>query len=298
MTPTISIGLPVRNGERYVERAIASVLGQDYEDFELIISDNSSTDRTAEICRDHAARDRRVRYLRTAANIGAVPNFNRVFALARGRFFKWQCHDDECYPWMLSRCLDVLERAPASVVLTYPLCELIDERGRFHSSQIEDVKTSAARPHQRLRRFLLKATSAQALCGLIRTEALRRTGLRGSYVLDDCGLLAELAMLGELREVPEVLLRIRVHAANARELNPRVRDHAIWLDPANRSRRVVLPPKAGLLVEHIRSIARLPLAPIDRLLCYAVLPVAACERPLRNFAGRQKARLASAPSHT
>src|SRR5436190_12174806 len=95
--PIVSIGLPVFNGERYLRQALDSLLGQDFQDFELIISDNASTDRTAEICRAYVAKDRRIRYYRNESNIGSAPNYRRVFELARGEFFKWCSHDDVCH---------------------------------------------------------------------------------------------------------------------------------------------------------------------------------------------------------
>jgi glycosyltransferase involved in cell wall biosynthesis len=293
-SPKISVGIPVFNGERYLPQALNSVLRQDYEDFELIVSDNASTDATEDICREFAGIDKRIRYHRNVDNLGAVPNFNRVFNLARGTYFKWLSHDDECYPSMLRRCAEVLDRSPDSVALVYPLCELINEDGGFDSRLVEDVKTSASRPYQRLCTVLFKYTSAQALCGLIRSDCLRRTRLRGSYVFDDCGLLAELAMLGRFLEVQEVLLRIRVHARNAVKLTGSVRSHAIWLDPVNQGKRLLLPPRVGLFVEHLRSIRYLPLGPLEKFFCYLTVPVASCGRPMRNFAGRQKARLLKA----
>ena len=81
-----SIGLPVFNGENFLAPAIESILGQTYDDFELIISDNASTDATSQICRDFARRDSRVRYIRNARNLGADPNYNAVFRAARGRY--------------------------------------------------------------------------------------------------------------------------------------------------------------------------------------------------------------------
>src|SRR5438128_542667 len=77
MTPRVSIGLPVYNGERYLRLALDSLLSQTFTDFELIISDNASTDGTTEICRAYAARDARIRYSRLEHNIGGSPNFNR-----------------------------------------------------------------------------------------------------------------------------------------------------------------------------------------------------------------------------
>lgn len=94
--PKLSIGLPVYNGEKYLPDALDDLLGQDYEDFELIISSNASTDGTDEICREYASKDRRVSHSRNDCNIGATPNWNRVAQLAHGEFFKWAMHDDEC----------------------------------------------------------------------------------------------------------------------------------------------------------------------------------------------------------
>src|SRR4051812_10231830 len=103
--PVVSIGMPVYDGANYIRRAAQSILTQDYEDFELIISDNASTDETESICRELAESDGRIRYFRNDTNIGASRNYNKVFQLAKGRFFKWAAHDDECHPSMLRRCV-------------------------------------------------------------------------------------------------------------------------------------------------------------------------------------------------
>jgi glycosyltransferase involved in cell wall biosynthesis len=119
--PSLTIGLPVYNGERYLAQALDALLAQTYQDFELIISDNASTDRTADICQEFVARDARVKYVRQRVNIGAGPNHNAVLTLARGRFFKWAAHDDVYAPTLLERCIEVLERAtigtPAELAL-------------------------------------------------------------------------------------------------------------------------------------------------------------------------------------
>ena len=92
--PRVTIGLPVYNGENYLAEAIDSILGQTFTDFELIISDNASTDRTEEICRRYAAEDDRIRYFRHDRNRGASPNYNFTVEKARGEYFKWAAHDD------------------------------------------------------------------------------------------------------------------------------------------------------------------------------------------------------------
>src|SRR3954466_4130607 len=99
--PRVSIGLPVFNGEKYLPEALDSLVSQDFEDLEIILSDNGSTDSTQNICREFAAKDPRIRYHRNQTNIGASKNYNRVLELARGEYFKWASHDDICHPTMM-----------------------------------------------------------------------------------------------------------------------------------------------------------------------------------------------------
>ena len=92
--PRLSIGLPVYNGEDFLAESLDSLLGQTYEDFELIISDNASTDGTADICRRYEKQDSRIRYIRQPRNLGCAPNHNVLVQYARGELFKWASHDD------------------------------------------------------------------------------------------------------------------------------------------------------------------------------------------------------------
>ncbi len=86
--PLVSIGIPVYNGGKYLEETLDSILNQTFTDFEVIVSDNASTDNTREIVEAYAAKDPRVRYYRNAENIGAAPNYNRTFELSRGKYFR------------------------------------------------------------------------------------------------------------------------------------------------------------------------------------------------------------------
>src|SRR5882762_3625197 len=97
-TPKVSVGLPVYNGEKYLRLALDSLLKQEFKEFEVVISDNASTDGTAEICKRYAEKDKRIRYHRNHSNIGAGPNYKKVFDLSGGEFFKWCAHDDICHP--------------------------------------------------------------------------------------------------------------------------------------------------------------------------------------------------------
>ena len=105
--PRVSIGLPVYNGERYLRESIDSILAQTFQDFELVVCDNASTDETARICEEYAERDPRVRYFRNARNIGGINNANLTFERSRGDLFRWAAHDDVCAPVLLERCVQV-----------------------------------------------------------------------------------------------------------------------------------------------------------------------------------------------
>ena len=144
-TRRVSMGMPVYNGERYVAEAIESVLQQTFGDFELVISDNGSTDSTRSICEGYAARDPRVRYFRSDANRGATWNFNRVVELSRGEYFRWAAHDDRIRPEYLERCVAVLDADPEAV-LCYTQVEIIDAAGASRGVYQDQALDTAAPP--------------------------------------------------------------------------------------------------------------------------------------------------------
>jgi glycosyltransferase involved in cell wall biosynthesis len=249
--PRVSIGLPVYNGEAYLAEAIESVLAQTFADFELIISDNASTDRTSEICQDYAAQDDRIRYYREPNNRGIGWNFTRTFDLARGELFKWQAHDDLCDPRMLEQCVQAFDANP-EIVLAYPRVAIIDERGeiiaddpatwrpptQFTQTKLADIDSNADRrgldSASAVTRFygiLLNTVWCLEPYGLIRTAAMRTTGKLRNYCGAEKVFLAEMALRGKFQEVPEVLFFARRHAqqytmlasgsAQQRSVNPR-----------------------------------------------------------------------------
>jgi glycosyltransferase involved in cell wall biosynthesis len=283
--PMVSVGLPVYNGEKYLNRALDSICNQDFGDFELIISDNASTDGTEEICKTYAAKDRRIRYFRNEKNIGAIPNYRKVFELSQGEFFKWCAHDDVCHLSFLRRCVETFAGAPQSVVLVYPWCELIDEFGNVLEQASDHVDTRSKRPHQRLGRVIRRASYAYPIWGLIRSECLRKTALMGSVWYGDRLLLAELSLLGQIWEVPEVLSQLRNHPGNSVAIcGDGHRKEAIgdlnriskgsrqtlqtWTDPSAAPRRIWLPVREELCLEYLKRAHNAPLPRFEKLLCY------------------------------
>ncbi|HET7128655.1 MAG TPA: glycosyltransferase family 2 protein, partial [Gaiellaceae bacterium] len=226
----MSIALPVFNGENYLADALESLLSQSYADFELIICDNGSDDRTREISELYMRRDDRVRYLAGETNRGAAWNYNRGLEAASGRYFKWASHDDLCAPTYLERCVEVLDRAPESVVLAYPKTVLIDEAGRFLRGYEDGLDLRDEQPHRRLRSLIRNLVMSNAVFGLIRKDALEKTRRHGSYISADYILLAELALLGQFWEIPEPLFLRRDHSLMSRRANRTRAELSEWFE--------------------------------------------------------------------
>ena len=290
--PLVSIGMPVWNGESFIEETIKSLLMQTFRDFELIISDNASDDRTPTICRHYAERDRRIRYFRLQTNIGAAPNFNEVFRIARGRYFKWACHDDTYLPDFLIRCVEVFQSSAPDVVVVYPKTEMIDEKNRSLGIDRLNLSVGGRMPHLRLTHFMKNIHWSNPMFGLIRSEKLRKTRLHDSFIGSDHVLLAELLMLGEFREVPEVLFRRRLHPGRSLEANPSPDALRRFFNPSKRTSTLDLLPKGlRLQLEYVRSVYRIPIRYSDKFKCLAAIAKTGFKQEIRNIGGLYKRRI-------
>lgn len=210
--PRVSIGVPVYNGERYLAATLDSLIAQTFDEFELVICDNASTDRTAEIAQAYSGRDRRIRYVPSDRNIGSVRNFNRAFQLATGEYFRWFSADDLAAPESLARCVEVLDQEPA-VVLAYPKTRLIDGQGQAIRDYDDRLHLTMADPCERFQELLGRIGYTNAVYGLMRSATVRRTALFGPYYASDEVFQAELVLHGAFWEIPEVLFFRRMHAA-------------------------------------------------------------------------------------
>jgi glycosyltransferase involved in cell wall biosynthesis len=254
--------MPVYNGELYVGAAIDSLLVQTFSDFELIISDNGSTDRTQEICHDAARLDERIRYLRNQQNRGAAWNYNRVFTESTGRLFRWAAHDDLCTPKHLERCVDTLTTGLRSIVLAYPRAVVVDENGDQIGEYDEPCDLSHPAPHVRLARLTRHLVKGNMLFGLVRREAMVRTRLHGAFASGDWVLIAELALQGPFVEVPERLFVRRFHPEMSRLANRTLEDMAEFFAPG--SGRDAGGEFSRLFREFLVAIRRAPLDPVER----------------------------------
>lgn len=228
--PTVSIGLPVYNGQQYLQSAIDSILGQTYRNIELVVCDNASTDDTEKICTQYAARDPRIQYHRNPHNMGAAANFNRVFELSTGTYFKWAAHDDVLEPTYLEKCVEMLEQTP-DAVLCQSLVKIIDDQG-----ECLQIYNHAASGTDRLRpsdRFAARLASRPCMevFGLIRADALRSTSLIRHHLGSDRTLLVELALLGRFTLFPESLFLNREHPERFKRQHRLPRSELAWYTP-------------------------------------------------------------------
>lgn len=212
--PAVSVAIPAYNCERYIGQSIESLLNQSYGDFELVISDNASTDGTEAVCRRYAAQDPRVRYWRRAENIGGPGNFRYVFSLCSGKYHKWSTADDHWHPDFLREAVALLDARP-DIVLCYPKTQLIDAGGQKIEDYDDNLELAAESPRQRFRDLYRLIGLCNAHLGLLRRDAMLRTKLIAGHLASDVDFLAEMALIGKFHVLPDVRFYRRFHASSS-----------------------------------------------------------------------------------
>jgi glycosyltransferase involved in cell wall biosynthesis len=266
VAPAVSIGVPVYDGEAFLEESLTSLLNQTFTDFEVIISDNASTDATQRICEDFASRDDRVKYFRNQVNKGVTYNWNRTFHLASAPLFKWAAHDDVCGVKFLESCVDVFRREP-SVVLCYPEAVRIDENGNESSDRIVNPDISSFNPVTRFSALMGDPFWATGLFGVIRRDVLARTNLLGNYIAHDHVLLAELALRGPFAVANEVAFFHRHHMDKEQhQKTAKSRAQYMYSTGAGRSW-----PRLKLIGGYLSAIRESNLTAVEKMRCRVIV---------------------------
>ena len=286
--PTVSIGMPLYNAATFVGQAIESLLNQTYQDFELVIADNCSTDGTVEVCRHYAEKDERIRIIQRESNSGAIDNFNFVFSQTTGRYFKWAAFDDICQPSYLERCVDVLENNPATG-WCHCKSDLIDENGVSWMQYLEpgdpliEVRSDGTRwwkghprndfdsksPVRRFRGVLLGTTWSVDSYGLIRRSLLEKTRMIVPLYGAEKVLLAEMSLYAGYSHIDEQLFSQRVHAEASGNLKGRKQKRRFAT--AARKRSPFFSTRLSLLQSHIWSVLRSSLGAREKIACLAAV---------------------------
>lgn len=276
----VSIGLPVWNGEAYLERALDSILSQTFTDFEVLVSDNASTDATPEISRKYSRLDSRIRYVRQEENIGASANFNYVFHNTSGAYFRWASHDDMIAPEYLAACVERLDADDGTAALAYSQTMIIDKDDkelRLYDSVTRKRDETAS---IRLAEMIGPGDPTKSMLywcfpvfGLMRRKALDGTSLIANFPRSDTLLLVELALQGRFLEIERPLFLRREHEDGSVILAERTasRSHdverllAAWYDP--RKGKVHPRTISRLGLGYIRAVMRTPMPMGEKLAC-------------------------------
>ncbi len=208
--PTVCIGMFARNEENNIRATLDGILAQDYKDFELVISDDASTDATESICREYAARDSRIRYIRHARRLGIVENPNFVFSQCRSPYFAWAAGHDLHASGYISKLLPILESDPA-VVCAYPLVPGVEVDGtRVPAAPQGRLDTRWMNVASRVNVLFWGLQGSDPIYGIFRAESLRKTRLYRPVMCNDNLVLFELTLIGSIAFVPEELYFLKI----------------------------------------------------------------------------------------
>jgi len=280
--PMLTVGMPVYNADRFLAKALDSFFAQTFADFELLISDNASTDGTEAICREYARRDPRIRYFRNPKNMGAGWNYRRVYSLANGKYYKNAAHDDFLEPIFLEECIGALEANP-SLVLAHTRTKVVSPTGALVEYYNLPLRFDSPDPLVRWRDLLLNDHLCFQIFGVFRLDALRQCPPLGSYVNSDGVLLAQVGLLGRFWESDKFLFVNTRHENQSTQTVPArlksqsfrlIRRHGTlpcpeWWDPT-KSRAITF-PEFRQLYEYAASVRRAPLTFRQKLLAFVFL---------------------------
>ncbi len=261
--------MPVYNGDTFLAAAISSILAQTFDDFELIISDNGSSDRTEEICRQFAASDPRIRYIRQPKNLGAARNFNFVLQEARGRYFKWAAHDDLIEPDFVEKCVAELD-ADQKCILAFPRTILIDESGDPQMGYLDLMNTTSDDTAERFRRYMVPHVGEpNPIFGVMRRDIVAERCEFGNFVSADLVFLGHLPLLGTIRLVDEPLFLRRIHPGISVNTHPDHLSREEWF--TGQKAKGLRFRNLRLIREFARLINSVQMSKSEWIRCYVVL---------------------------
>ena len=220
--PKISIGIPVYNGEKFIRKCIEPVLQQKNRNFELIISDNASTDSTPEICKEFLNKDDRISFVRQDKNMGQNWNFNFLLEKANGEYFVWVAADTFLLPEFIEKNIAVLESQDKAVgcISRIKIDESYNDKYKKEKQILKKIGL-VYRPYdtlpitgnymERIRKYL-KHFPWEMFYSVYRTESLRKSFAHGfllgkdNFIGSDASLVLNVLKHGEIQVVNDILL--------------------------------------------------------------------------------------------
>ena len=206
--PLVSICIPVFNEGKDIERTITNVLSQTYENFEVVISDNASTDQTEAICRRIAQKDDRLKYFRSLKTSNQNENFNRVFKLSKGQFTLWMGGHDWLDPGCIEQCIAKFEENPEFVLITTNK-KYLDDNGVEYYKEYNGTMLNLNTSYKRFSRMLWFLTETYLYIGpvssIMRRSVLEKTGMLKSVMYADLIFALDMSLLGPWGHIPKCL---------------------------------------------------------------------------------------------
>lgn len=216
----LSIGLPVYNGEQFLHERISSILSQTFKNYELIISDNNSNDKTTEICKKFANQDSRIKYFRQKVNIGAEKNFKFVLDHAKNDYFVWAAADDIWEKTFLEKNIENLssnKKLVGSISNVLPVGEnsrrsgskFKDFAGKINSKFSKYGSHTLSGTYEEKIKKCLEINSAQNVYGIFRTNELKESVMKSKNSATDLCVILKIIKFGDIGVIDEDLLRCR-----------------------------------------------------------------------------------------
>lgn len=228
----ISIGLPVYNGERFLRTKLDSILSQTYENFELIVSNNGSTDKTHEICNEYELKDNRIKYFSHEKNNDAFWNYNFVLNQASCDYFMWTSVDDVLLPTFIEKNLNILEKnktcvASISKIETYESendGKLFNPTDLKHYESVKKIRNKI-RPRSvfsitgnfdKKSRLYLKKSSCYVFYSIFKTDVIKKSFFYDPFLGDDWAIFLNVLKYGDLLVTDEILMYQYEHGLSGR----------------------------------------------------------------------------------
>jgi glycosyltransferase involved in cell wall biosynthesis len=259
----VLVGLPVYNGQKYLGAAIESHLAQSFGDFNLVISDNGSTDATPEICARYASQDQRITYLRSPQNRGILWNHRRVLELIESprQYFRWAGADDIMELGLLQAMVEVLDIRP-EVQAVVPNTKNIDEQGNIIASMPITLDLQSPDVFERAHTVLVAEFQHVVAYGLLRASTLRLMRTGPNYIGWDPVFIWELALRGQVVQPPGPALLRRFHAGSISRVKT-AKEMRKWVEPNAQSGMNF--PHWTWAYERLRVLMACPIPTRDRL---------------------------------
>jgi len=208
----VSIGLPVYNGERFIRKRIESILSQTLKEFELIVSDNASTDATSTICKEFASKDNRIRYFRQENNIWIARNFKYVLDQACSEYFVWTGVDDIWLPEFLEENVKVLKDCDRFVGSIGKIKQYGKKRISKPPRYLKNIRYVSydnypkSGKYEDLIRFYLRLITSENIYAVFRTEQIRKSFVQKPMVLGDKAVMLNILKYGEINIINKILM--------------------------------------------------------------------------------------------